>query len=386
MQRLRDEHKIPFNHSLQRRETFPSVTLNHLGRSLWKRALLSAQTLLGIGTNVSAADHITSQSLPLAQSELVALLLELKRITEGYLEKPINQITVTTPSFFTSADRLDLNRALAEVSLHPSSCGEIEKSSIAATIATRFSQFPPDRGINMTSAECILGSFGLEEVVTVEYTEDVFAFSIFKLFVGKQTWKYHGEEEFVAIRNISTNNSGLDEDEDGMRYWNEIEMGIRQTALRRTMVDDRTLRLVLHGPSSLRPKVLSTIRAALGSFLPNASQPRAIRMILTREEMDVKKEQRRLLSRSSMCVLFDQESEWWVKDYEEDLLITIYGADNGWSDFKQGFVGSRGAALMGLHYRTMSCKERQAASARPWVWDNERSSSFFYPGEHAFRE
>jgi hypothetical protein len=309
----------------------------------------------------------------------------MKTKTEEYLEKPINHLTVTTPSFFTPTDKSDLKLALGKVSLHISSCGDIEDSAIAATIATRFSQFSPKRDENMTSAECMLGLFGVEEVVVVDYTKDVFALSIFQLNTGKQTWsedRPDRKEHFVAIRNSSNTISELGSDNEDTSFWDDIKTGIRQTALRRTVIHDRTLRLVLQGPPSLNLKVLSTLHSALGALLPSPSQPRAIRMILTQQELRAKEQKRCDREKAFTCVLTDQEGEWRVKDYERDLLRAIYDANEGWIDVTEGFVGSRGAALMGLHSLGLPCEERQVALERPWVWDNERSSSLWYPEEH----
>jgi len=386
LQRLRNEHRLHVDHNLQNMEISPSIVHSNLVERHWRRALLSTQALLGMGAKTSAEDCITSQDHSLAQLDLEALLVELKSITEAYLETPIKHITVATPSFFTSADISDLKWALMGISLHPLPCGDIEESSIGATIATRFLEFPRDRDMTMTSSKCILGSFGLEEVITVEYTQDVFAFSVYKFFIGDKTWNYKREGNFIAVGNLSSNipKSGFERDE--MGFWSKIVTGIRRVALHRTVLHDRTLRLVLHGPSSLRPKVLSTIHAAIGTFLPNDSQPRAVRMILTPEEVYAKKIERGIISRTSMCVLFDQEEEWQVKDYEKDLLKIIHEAGNEWFEIKEGFLGSWGATLIGLQSRTMSCEERQAALERPWVWDNKRPSSFWYRDEHVLRE
>ncbi|KAF8859274.1 hypothetical protein BDZ45DRAFT_801786 [Acephala macrosclerotiorum] len=371
LQRLQDEDRVQIDNNLQ--EDFGLVAGQSLREHWWQR------TIPGLASDVAASwsGYSTTSGLLLGQSELGALIVEMKTQTEQLLGHSLTRLTVTTPSFFTDSFRLDLRLALRKASLNISLCGDIEDSAIASTIATRFSQFPQTRSEGITATEFLLGEFGLEEVIVVDYTEHLFATTMFELYTGKLTWSEDEKRHFVAVQN---NSNAASEDEHEIKFWQEIRIGIREFAVRRTQIPDRTVRLVLQGPSSLRPKVLSTLEECLGSLLPSPSHPLAVRIRLTEQEMRAKEAYRRRQSKIFTCVLWDQEGEWRVKDYEMDLLRSIYDADESWMDVKEGFIGSRGAALMGLHFLGLGCNERQRAlDERKWLWDNERGSTYWYP-------
>ncbi|KAF8859276.1 hypothetical protein BDZ45DRAFT_742518 [Acephala macrosclerotiorum] len=140
----------------------------------------------------------------------------MKGETEEHLDEPIKRLTVTTPSLLTHVDRSDLKVALDKASLRVSSCRDIEDSNVAAAIETRFFQFPEKRDEHMTPTECILGVFGLEEVVIVDFTNSVLS----------------SKENFIAIKDHSISASGIGAEDE------EVRTGIREVMVLRTQILD----------------------------------------------------------------------------------------------------------------------------------------------------
>lgn len=384
LQRLRDSGRILVDYSSKTATGLSSAVDQVSVMSKSGRHLSLAQALFRSGTQEPGNEMPTPKTDIPEGFDMETLLLHLKLATEVYLQHSVVHITLSISSLFTPQDESDIRQALDAVSLHISSCGDVENAPIAATVATRFLQFSPDRDSIISLKECLLGPFSLEEVVAVEYTEEVFSFSIFQLYIGKQTLGDQKKRQFVAVRNMPVDPNIRHSRDEDIRFWNEVKIEVRKMALLATRLDDHTLRIVLHGPASLRPKVLSTLSAALGSFKPDESHPRAIRMILTPGESDAKRKQRRIAA-SDMglsCILWDQESEHRVKDYEKDLLKMVYEAEDSRMDVKEGFIGSRGAAMMGLLDRCLPCEKKWDAQGIVWEKENERASTLWYPDDY----
>ncbi|KUJ23482.1 uncharacterized protein LY89DRAFT_183606 [Mollisia scopiformis] len=163
------------------------IQVEGLNQSMSRYTALSDKNELRVRTqNSTAISNLTELcDADSAQRDLEALIQGMKTQTEGLLQEQISNLTVTTPDFLPEAVRLEIKLALGKASLHLSSCGDIEDSIIASTLATRLSQLPSRGGRNISAAECLLGPFGVEEVIAVTYTESILALSVFKLYTGK---------------------------------------------------------------------------------------------------------------------------------------------------------------------------------------------------------
>jgi hypothetical protein len=179
----------------------------------------------------------------------------MKMETERVLGDHISEIVVTTPSILPHSHKEDIKLALNKASLSRSSCGEIEDSIIASTIATRFfHRHLKIGGGNISRAECLLGPFGFEEVTALTYMQKILVLSIFKIYTGLQTWTTEEMWHFVAIGDLGDLEINRDS-----TFWDNVTTGMRKTAIRRTTIFNQVLRVVLDGPSSLRPTIVSVI-------------------------------------------------------------------------------------------------------------------------------
>jgi hypothetical protein len=109
---------------------------------------------------------------------------------------------------------------LGETSIQSGACPDTEDSANAAALARRHAQFNYRESNFTSSTECTLGPFGAEEVFRVEYTGSIFAFLLFRFYVGKQISFQAYSKHFVASRNSSTNssNNGAVGDQGCMAY------------------------------------------------------------------------------------------------------------------------------------------------------------------------
>lgn len=217
------------------------------------------------------------------------------------------------------------------------------------------------------------------------YTKNLLVISVFTLYTGKSTWIEGDFQHFVAmvdlLKMVNAPTPGPELD-----FWNDINAGMRQTAIGPYTVFDRTLRFVLQGPSPSKHKIVSLLQSAFGELLPSQSKPYAVRMIFNEEELQAKRNQmhQQRNRKSLTCVLMDMEAIWRMKDYEKDLLRSINIANDSLT-VEGEFLASRGAAIMALHFLNLPCMERQRARKRPWEWDNKRKSTWFY-GDHDVKD
>ncbi|KAF4631700.1 hypothetical protein G7Y89_g6431 [Cudoniella acicularis] len=266
-----------------------------------------------------------------------------------------------------------LKLALTKASLHPQ-CNSIEDSAVSAALYTRFSYLHQQKQQNFTSpTECLLGPFSVEEVIVVDYSQKVFALSTFRLYTGTRTWSLLKPQTFITVRGSST----LAENQNAS-FWTDIQTGMRHTVLQSTFfIPELTIRLIFTANNSTfqNPELMATLNTALGNFLPSRDKPRAVRMVLSKEELNERTE--KVTRRDGLqCLYTDHEFDWVLKDYEEDLLRSIERVRD---EVENGFLASRGAALLGLTRGLLPCEERQEALKRPWSWDNKRGSTYWYP-------
>lgn len=351
-----------------------SSNISYLGRA-WKSVRILLHLEVPPSTTVNS--HTEPRKSDPAQSDLEALITGLKTKTEEVLQDHIKYLTVTTPRFLPQAHRSDIELALSSASLNLSSCREIEDSIVASTIATRFLKQPPSKRESISYAEWLLGPFRVEEVIAVLYTKNLLALSVFRLYTGKTTWIEENFRHFVVVGDFlkppNEPSAGPD-----LNFWNDVIAGMRKTAIWPSTVFDRTLRLVLQGPSPLKPEIVSLLESAFGKLLPSPSQPYAVRMIFNEEEMQSRRDLLRNQQKAFTCVLLDMEGIWRVKDYEKDLLRSINTVNDSSTNAQEEFLASRGAAIMALHFLKLPCEERQLGRNRPWEWDNSRQSGWFY--------
>lgn len=341
----------------------------------WKRAWKNILARIHLETTTNkAADRYDSDE---ALLELQNLLLGLKTSTEEFLQHTIQNATITTPRFLPQEHEADIKLALSKVSLNISSCGEIEDSLVASTLATRFfQQSASSRETNISTTEWLLGPFRMEEVMIAIYTDSFFALSVFELYTGKSTWTHEKFRYFFAPGEV-LNDAGATPEVGDLRPRNLVA-GMRKIANLPSGAINRTLRLVLQGPSVTRPRVLSIIQSAFETLLPSQSQPYAVRIAANEEEMQVDWERIRLERRSSLSRIGNTEDIFLVKDYERDLLRSI-NVSHIAAVVEPEFSASRGAVVMGLHFLDLSCEERQQAGKWSWDRDNQRPSTRFYP-------
>jgi hypothetical protein len=139
---------------------------------------------------------------PPEQLVLYSLIEKLKNRTEDYLGKANANVTLTFPSFFNSTQKLLLHNALEEASIQSFPCPHAEDSANAATLAIRHARHHYNKPNCTSSIECIIGPSSAE-VIMVEYTGSMLAFSLFNIYVGKQIQSKEYEKTFYSTEKLS---------------------------------------------------------------------------------------------------------------------------------------------------------------------------------------
>jgi len=94
---------------------------------------------------------------------------------------------------------------------------------------------------------------------------------------------------------------------------------------------------------------------------PNHNEPRAARVVLSGKELERNHKEEDKHREGFSSHYNDHSLEWIFKDYEGDLLALVNSQKNQNDeavDIDASFKAARGAALLGLASRILSCEQR----------------------------
>jgi hypothetical protein len=329
------------------------------------------------------------------QSALQSLVSVLKTRTEHYLGDTATNIMLTFPGFFNDTQKLLLYHAPEGAFIRSIACSGTESSANAATLAQRHGQFLYNHPNSTSTTECISGPFGIEEVISVDYTGSVLAFHMFDLHDGRQTSFQKHKEYFVALKNSSTTFSNAQAAEDqSLLFWENVKSSIRSLVVQHRFIRRRILRLVVSGTASHDQELLEALRSAAGELLPpSPNQPYAVRVVLSEEELERNHKEEDQRTKGLSCHYDNHSPEQALKDHEDDLLALIDPPeDQGAKEIgiDPTFAPARGAALLGLASRILSCEQRGRLLGCPWCTymadDSKVGRHLHFPGWDEYQD
>ncbi len=161
------------------------------------------------------------------------------------------------------------------------------------------------------------------------------------------------------LRNPTTTFSNDAEDQ-GLLFWETVKSNFRSLIVQRRFLRRRIIRLTLTGISSHDPNLLNALRSTMDELLPpNHNEPRAARVVLSGKELERNHKEEDKHREGFSSHYNDHSLEWIFKDYEGDLLALVNSQKNQNDeavDIDASFKAARGAALLGLASRILSCE------------------------------
>ncbi|KAF7853408.1 hypothetical protein EAF04_010701 [Stromatinia cepivora] len=165
------------------------------------------------------------------------------------------------------------------LSLNIITCPDTENSASAAAIAHRHSQSHStptkmfeiwrhtgfDQQSNQTSfSNCIFGPKGVENVLSIEYTGEIFTLTAFTIYVDETT-DIRETEYFIALKEPSSGsfaNQDKSQTAADESFWEDIKAKLRPQLLKGRTISGRTARLLLSGSGANDPTLLNILQSS----------------------------------------------------------------------------------------------------------------------------
>jgi len=327
-------------------------------------SLLSPKKI--IDTPNSVASTALNSTIIIPEMPLFGLISLLKETAEEYLGSAITNVTVSFPIFFGPLQVLLLDNALERASLFDPVCRINRHSPSSAAIAYRRAAYDRPK----SSLDCIYGQFGIEDVITVEYTKVALTISKSTLYVGEtSSWQQHGSYAIIS-RNMSDQDPDHSNSLEGAEFWKKARSCLRTLVLPGPgLLPGETFnRLVLTGTLAHDLDLLGAIRDCLGEMIPSEN-PQIVRVIRSLEDVTKANYRHLEFQRKAglSCLLLDTSSGDIVRGYEPGLLDSVRQNENK-IKIDPVFAAARGAALLSLESRFVPCQ-----SECEGLWECQKS-------------
>jgi hypothetical protein len=345
------------------------------------------------------------------QQALQQLLGTLKIDAEKFLGRPVVNIILVFPSLFPSIEREIFISATKNLSLNIISCPDTEHSAYAAAIAQRHAQYHAmalggqsnisdshyhsmvlsGRSWNGISGQpnlsdpsaCVFGPHGVEDIISIEYTGEIFTLTQFQMFVGSTIYipNLPPSKYFIAIRtsSSSTNDSASQVTDDEI-FWETIRTKIRPTLVEQRTVPHHIMRLLINTPAFINSThLLHILESTLGPLIPSISHPRGIRIFVLESEARAIYEKQRAHAAAFTCLLTDSSWKDTPLIYER-VLHSLINQTAKEADIDMRFAAARGAALLGYEVDGLGggCAEREVRVREIRVWGSGFLTSPMY--------